>query len=61
MEENKLLSSVQGDDYDVDDYAMRLSKIVDRKTEMVENLRERLLSFQEQLKKEEELSKKHSH
>eukprot|EP00804_Cyclotella_cryptica_P009693 CCRYP_011250-RB/>CCRYP_011250-RB protein AED:0.03 eAED:0.03 QI:182/1/1/1/1/1/2/276/576 len=61
MEENKLLSSVQGDDYDVDEYAMRLSEIVDRKTEMVENLRERLLSFQGQLKKEEELSKKHSH
>ena len=40
MEENKLLSSVQGDDYDVDDYTMRLSKNLDRMTEMVENIRE---------------------
>jgi kinesin family protein 2/24 len=57
MEENKLLADVQGDDYDVDDYAMRLSKIVDRRFEMVNELRERLGVFQEQLKKEEELSK----
>jgi len=59
MEENQLLTSVQGDDYDVDDYATRLSKIVDRKTEMVESLRESLLSFQKQLRQEDELSKKH--
>ncbi|KAL3794076.1 hypothetical protein ACHAWO_010927 [Cyclotella atomus] len=57
MEENKLLADVQGDNYDVDDYALRLSKIVDRRFEMVNGLRERLGLFQEQLKKEEELSK----
>jgi kinesin family protein 2/24 len=57
MKENVLLSSVQGDDYDVDEYAAKLSEIIDRKTEMVQDLKDSLLSFQEQLKKEEELSK----
>lgn len=58
MEENKLLADVQGESYDVDEYALRLSKIVDRRFEMVNGLKERLGLFKEQLKKEEELSKK---
>ena len=58
MEENKLLAEVQGESYDVDEYALRLSKIVDRRFEMVNGLKERLGLFKEQLKKEEELSKK---
>ena len=57
MEENKLLADVQGDDYDVDEYALRLSKIIDRRFEMVNDLKDKLCSFKEQLKKEEELSK----
>jgi hypothetical protein len=56
--ENKLLLDVQSDDYDVDEYALRLSKIVDRRFEMVNCLKERLELFQKQLKKEEDLSKK---
>jgi kinesin family protein 2/24 len=56
--ENKLLSDVQSDDYDVDEYALRLSKIVDRRFEMVNCLKERLELFQKQLKKEEDLCKK---
>lgn len=58
MQENELLANVQGDDYDVDEYALQLSKIVDRRFEMVNGLKERLGLFQEQLKKEEELSQK---
>lgn len=58
MEENKLLAEVQGESYDVDEYALRLSKIVDRRFEMVNGLKERLGFFKEQLKKEEELSKR---
>lgn len=58
-EENKLLESVQGEDYDMDAYALRLTEILQHKTEMIQALRGRLEPFRELLRKEEELSKKH--
>lgn len=57
-EEGGLLQSVQGeDDYDIDQYASRLGEILDRKTELIHSLQQRLGSFKELLKKEEELSR----
>jgi len=58
-EENKLLESVQGEDYDMDAYALRLTEILQHKTDMIQALRGRLEPFRELLRKEEELSKKH--
>jgi kinesin family protein 2/24 len=58
-EENKLLESVQGEDYDMDAYALRLTEILQHKTEMIQALRGRLEPFRELLRKEEELSKKY--
>lgn len=57
-EESKLLQSVQGDDYDIDEYATSLGLILERKTNLVLSLKEKLGSFQEQLNKEEELSRR---
>lgn len=56
-EEGGLLHSVQGEDYDIDQYASRLGEILDRKTELIHSLQDRLGSFKELLKKEEELSR----
>ncbi|KAL7534073.1 hypothetical protein ACHAXR_005620 [Thalassiosira sp. AJA248-18] len=58
-EEGGLLQSVQGEDYDVDQYASRLGEILDRKTELIHSLQDRLGSFRELLRKEEELSGLH--
>ena len=58
MEENALLANIQADDYDVDEYASRLSQIVDRRFEMVNSLKERLSEFKDQMKKEDERSMK---
>ena len=55
-EEGGLLQSVQGEDYDIDQYASRLGEILDRKTELIHALQHRLGSFKELLRKEEELS-----
>ena len=55
-EEGTLLQSVQGQDYDIDDYATRLGEILDRKLVLVQTVREKLVSFRALLKKEEELS-----
>ena len=60
-EEGKLLQSVQNDsvaDYDIDDYASRLGSILDRKSYLINCLKEKLSTFRGQLQKEEELSKK---
>ena len=58
-EENKLLESVQGENVDVDAYALRLAEILQHKTEMIQAVRGRLEPFRELLRKEEELSKKY--
>ncbi len=57
-EENKLLESVQGENSDMDAYALRLAEILQHKTEMIQAVRGRLEPFRELLRKEEELSKK---
>mmetsp|Transcript_11773 Transcript_11773/g.16717 ORF Transcript_11773/g.16717 Transcript_11773/m.16717 type:complete len:600 (+) Transcript_11773:224-2023(+) len=60
-EEGKLLQGVQGDgvlDYDIDHYASRLGEILDKKTDLIGHLREKLENFRAQLAKEEELSRK---
>jgi len=60
-EEGQLLQEVQADeveDYDIDQYAERLGKILDRKTYLISCLKEKLSSFRSQLEEEEELSKK---
>jgi len=55
-EEGGLLEAVQGEDYDIDEYASRLGEILDRKTVLMHSLQERLGSFRNLLRKEEELS-----
>ena len=50
------MQSVQGEDYDIDMYASRLGEILDRKTVLIRDLRVRLGSFRDLLRKEEELS-----
>ena len=60
-EEGKLLQGVQNDhveDYDIDAYASRLGSILDRKTYLINQLKEKLGSFRMQLQQEEELSRK---
>jgi kinesin family protein 2/24 len=57
-EENKLMEAVQGEDYDMDAYALRLAEILQHKTEMILSLRGRLEPFRELLSREEELAKK---
>lgn len=54
-EEGGLLNSVQGEDYDVDEYASRLGEILDQKTEMIHSLQDRLGTYRKLLRKEEEL------
>ncbi|KAL9186910.1 hypothetical protein ACHAXT_010630 [Thalassiosira profunda] len=55
-EEGELLQEVQGEDYDVDAYATRLGEILEKKTVLIGSLRDRLGSYRELLRKEEELS-----
>jgi kinesin family protein 2/24 len=60
-EEGKLLQGVQSDavvDYDIDNYASQLGSILDRKSYLINRLKEKLGSFRTQLQREEELSKK---
>eukprot|EP00592_Proboscia_alata_P003340 CAMPEP_0194378562 /NCGR_PEP_ID=MMETSP0174-20130528/36125_1 /TAXON_ID=216777 /ORGANISM="Proboscia alata, Strain PI-D3" /LENGTH=599 /DNA_ID=CAMNT_0039160689 /DNA_START=174 /DNA_END=1973 /DNA_ORIENTATION=+ len=60
-EEGRLLNSVSSDqivDYDIDAYASRLSEILDRKSQLIYALKEKMDYFKSQLKKEEELSRK---
>ncbi len=60
-EEGKLLQGVQSDavvDYDIDNYASQLGSILDRKSYLINQLKEKLSSFRTQLQREEELSKK---
>lgn len=57
-EESKLLNTIQDDEDDMDQYALRLGVILDRKTTLVQSLQERLAVFREQLKKKEDLSHK---
>ena len=55
IEEGGLLQSVQGENYDIDDYATRLGEILDRKTALIQTLQVRLGTFRELLRKEEQL------
>lgn len=58
-EEGRLLQSIQGDevvDYDIDAYASRLQEILDRKTEIISVLQQRLVSFRSKLVDEEQAS-----
>jgi hypothetical protein len=50
-EEGALLQHVQGEDHDVDAYAMRLGEILERKTALIHELRGRLQSFRDLLRK----------
>lgn len=59
--EGRLLQGIQGDgvvDYDIDNYASRLGTILDRKTELISGLKDKLFSLRSQLKREEELSQR---
>jgi hypothetical protein len=42
----------------LDDYASRLGAILDRKTSLISQMKEKISSFRSQLQREEELSKK---
>mgnify|MGYP004035415283 CR=1 FL=1 len=45
-------------DYDIDAYAGRLDQILDRKTELIYTLKEKLRSFRTQLQAEENASQR---
>lgn len=55
-EETRMLASVQGEENEIDQYASRLGEILEQKTELINALQDRLGSFRELLRKEEELS-----
>mmetsp|Transcript_275 Transcript_275/g.451 ORF Transcript_275/g.451 Transcript_275/m.451 type:complete len:195 (+) Transcript_275:235-819(+) len=55
-EEGALLNSVQAENYDIDQYASRLREILDHRTSMIHSLQDKMGSFRELLRKEEELS-----
>merc|ERR1712048_1112053 len=60
-EEGRLLQSVQGGDladYDIGQYASQLCNILDRKTHLISLLRDKLNTFRQSLRREEELSRK---
>jgi len=58
-EEGKLLQEVQGhEDYSIDAYATALEKIIQRKTQLISVLSEKLNGFRGMLKKEELLSQR---
>eukprot|EP00550_Attheya_septentrionalis_P012955 CAMPEP_0198304958 /NCGR_PEP_ID=MMETSP1449-20131203/57663_1 /TAXON_ID=420275 /ORGANISM="Attheya septentrionalis, Strain CCMP2084" /LENGTH=591 /DNA_ID=CAMNT_0044007487 /DNA_START=561 /DNA_END=2336 /DNA_ORIENTATION=- len=59
-EEGQLLQTVQGEgvgDYEIDEYASRLGRILDRKSHLIASLQEKIASFRVQLKREGELSR----
>ena len=58
-EEGKLLARVQGEDvvdYDIDAYASRLDQILARKVSMIQDLRNQLTVFRQNLQAEEQAS-----
>jgi kinesin family protein 2/24 len=60
-EEGKMLQMVQRDGVkagDIDAYAARLEEIIERKTQLIEQLEEKMAIFRDSLKREEELSKR---
>jgi kinesin family protein 2/24 len=60
-EEGKMLQMVQRDGVkagDIDAYASRLEEIIERKTQLIEQLEEKMAIFRDSLKREEELSKR---
>lgn len=59
-EEGKMLQMVQRDEVtpdDIDAYVSRLEEIIERKTELIEQVELKMTTFRESLKREEELSK----
>jgi kinesin family protein 2/24 len=57
--EGKLLQAVQGsEDYNIDAYASKLETILERKSELIDQLGGKLRLFRESLRKEEELSRR---
>jgi len=59
-EEGRMLQQVQQEDVtddEIGDYVTRLEEIIERKTELVEHLEEKMASFRKTLKHEEELSR----
>lgn len=59
-EEGKMLQMVQRDGVtpdDIDAYVSRLEEIIERKTELIEQVELKMITFRESLKREEELSK----
>lgn len=61
-EEGKLLQGVQGDDdmvdYDIDNYASHLGRILDRKMYLICLLKGKVASFRKQLQQQEDISTK---
>ena len=57
-EEGNLLRRIERGEINVDDYASRLGFILDRKTILISQMKEKITSFRSQLQREEELSKK---
>lgn len=60
-EEGKMLQVVQADDtsnVDIDKYASRLGSILDRKTQSINVLQEKVISLRSQLNRKEELAQK---
>jgi len=53
----RLLQQIQSDDNDIDAYASRLEKILERKSTLIEVLKQKLSSFRQALEREETLSK----
>jgi kinesin family protein 2/24 len=60
-EEGKMLQSVQRNDVseeEIEDYAARLTEILDHKAHLIEDLADKMDAFRANLRKEEMLSKK---
>jgi kinesin family protein 2/24 len=60
-EEGKMLQTIQQEsvtEEQIEDYVRRLEEIIERKTQLIEDLDEKMASFRQSLKVEEELSSK---
>ncbi len=56
-EEGRLLQSIQGENNDIDAYAMRLDQILTRKKQLIDVLQQKLDHFRRSLQQEETYSK----
>lgn len=57
-EEGRLLQQIQGENNDIDDYALRLDRILSRKQELIDVLKDKLIHFRQSLIREENESKR---